>query len=409
MILDLMALAYSVFFPPPPRVRQRCVSDASAPNPQISSHNDAHDAHDAPDSSIAIVPGKNTRAAKVDPGQTGEFYFRDDVLDKLDHYMIYVRRLRRKHPDAYASYTKLGGSIIPTPTMIEYLDVPSWFCQTLPSFCCTSLAVGKSFEERDAKEGRYSPRFIMLTKNANRPTKVQYVANVAAYYTVMVYFAVRTAKSPSAILEYPIALLKDGSAVACRSLVESYQNIKSKKGSMLIEGVRWGFHGAFHDWGAEQSPPVSAEKVMTKVFTAAASAYERQNSSVIRVAARKGGDVACFALNVLRTPSFFKDRQVTIDGNGVSKRIFHITRTHPRTLADGRVIPIKTHFRGLRNFMWNGYEINISVPGKHHANTAEFDLGSYDRDELKSTKGYLTVNQMGDAIQQHISTGRPMP
>jgi hypothetical protein len=96
---------------------------------------------------------------------------------------------------------------------------------------------------------------------------------------------------------------------------------------------------------------------------------------------------ALFSIDVIKTPEFFADREVeALDCNGHRKKIFHIVRTHGR--ASGGFV--KTHFRGVRNFSWNGHAIEISVPYRDHFDMAEFDLGALDEDEAKRTGVYDT-------------------
>jgi hypothetical protein len=92
------------------------------------------------------------------------------------------------------------------------------------------------------------------------------------------------------------------------------------------------------------------------------SDYETAHASMVRIEARKDGLTGVFGVAIKRTAYFFKDRSAVVDQSGGKKRIFHIVRPHVR--ANGQAV--KLHFRGLRKFNWNGYDIAISVPGRDH-------------------------------------------
>jgi hypothetical protein len=85
----------------------------------------------------------------------------------------------------------------------------------------------------------------------------------------------------------------------------------------------------------------------------------------IQVRVGKGKRRITFAIDMLRTPYFFNDRDKVVNENGQTKRIFHIVRAHERTMAGGEKKVIKSHTKGLRKFTWNGYGVNILLPGKH--------------------------------------------
>jgi hypothetical protein len=83
-----------------------------------------------------------------------------------------------------------------------------------------------------------------------------------------------------------------------------------------------------------------------------------------------------------------------VNENGRRKRIFHIVRPHVR--ADGRAV--KMHFRGMRDFAWNGYRIVVTVPGLHHAELSELNRGMIDG---QVHEGY-TMPQSGELLRERI-------
>jgi hypothetical protein len=117
-----------------------------------------------------------------------------------------------------------------------------------------------------------------------------------------------------------------------------------------------------------------------------------------KIHVRKKRLKAVFSIDVLRTPYFFSDRDPVIT-NGVKKRIFHIVRAHKR-LVGATETYVKTHFRGLRRFVWNGYSVNVTVPGWHHADFAVFDAGAIDCEPGKSRDEMIGMKKLGKRIAE---------
>jgi hypothetical protein len=126
--------------------------------------------------------------------------------------------------------------------------------------------------------------------------------------------------------------------------------------------------------------------------------YESGNASMIQVRASKNGVSTLINVNVEQTPEFFNDREdVIVDG--IKKRIFHIVRPHERQLVDKTAL-VHLHFRGLRKFIWNGYEIEISVPGRDHLDvtqewnlTARDEANEKDGADMGEVAAWLVANQ----------------
>lgn len=98
----------------------------------------------------------------------------------------------------------------------------------------------------------------------------------------------------------------------------------------------------------------------------------------INIYVKKGKDKAVFSVPQNRWKYFFKDRIDAIAADGKKKRIFHAVIAHHRILSSGKQTNVRTHYRGSRNFMWNGYQIHIVIQGKHGMAAAEFGLTSYE-------------------------------
>jgi hypothetical protein len=184
--------------------------------------------------------------------------------------------------------------------------------------------------------------------------------------------------------EFAAAVMDDGEVHILKIKSSAGRKVRAKKGrdrgkTFTIPENKWGIPHFFIDWAKEHNKDV--DDYLRGLFSAAAMSYEMANYAMAKVRVTKGRLSAVFGVNIERTPYFFKDRDTTVTDSGRRKKIFHIVRTHPRVLKTGASVPVRTHFRGENEFSWNGYEIQISVPGWHHANFVEFSAGGVAIDE----------------------------
>ena len=128
---------------------------------------------------------------------------------------------------------------------------------------------------------------------------------------------------------------------------------------------------------------------------------ENAQLSMIKVTAEKGGVAAVFSVNVHRTAYFFQDRDYHLTEGGTRKKIFHFVRPHVR--SDG--VTVKAHFRGERSFDWAGYKINITVPGRDHFVTDEFNVGASDAYWLDKDVKHVTMPELGKKLKGWMNEG----
>jgi hypothetical protein len=93
---------------------------------------------------------------------------------------------------------------------------------------------------------------------------------------------------------------------------------------------------------------------------------------------------------------------MVVNENGRRKRIFHIVRTHKRTLSDGSERFVKSHFRGMRKFKWNGYDVVVSVPGKHHGELIDFPVGDTVVRKSDDMDGYISLDEGVRQLHEHL-------
>lgn len=370
---------------------------------------------------ILLLPGPATPSAEPKRAprrhrphlseDNGEFCFKGDILDHLDRYQTYARRLKRVDPDAYGLYSKLGATIVPPDTLLEKRSgkVSPWFRETLPTFGCVGTSLIREVDEEAVKKNHVNSQFVYFTKYKVPPCEVQRLGQPWPIYKVSIMWDQvehRRIKRP-ALAEFAIAVAPDGEVHILHIRHTETQVIRhhDRRGRgfehSYIERPRWGIPPGLLEWAAEHKK--EPREMLRDVFLLCTEYHERGNSSMIRVTAEKNGITAAFAVNVLRTPQFFADREVVVNQNGNKKRIFHIVGVHTRTLRDGRTVGVRMGFRGLRRFRWNGYNIAINVPEKHHPDIAGMDIAIHDGHEL--TKDYRDLSHLGDVLHAYIYAG----
>ena len=107
--------------------------------------------------------------------------------------------------------------------------------------------------------------------------------------------------------------------------------------------------------------------------------------SGINILVKKNKNRATFTIPQGRWKNFFKDRLDVKTASGRKRPIFHAVSSHLRELKSG-VVPVKTHYKGSRHFVWNGYEVKIILQGKHATSQASFNLAGIDEGDMPDNK-----------------------
>lgn len=117
------------------------------------------------------------------------------------------------------------------------------------------------------------------------------------------------------------------------------------------------------------------------------------------VRASKGKRHCTFAIPINDAPRFFKDRDLAIlKKDGTRKAVMHFVASHLRHYRSGKIKPVITHMRGLRNFNWNNYELEINHPGHKKPSSSSFTAGGDQDDNLKDNGEYISLEEVVDHI-----------
>ena len=380
------------------------------------------------------LPGPHAVPKPKPSDAYGQFFFREQILDQLDDYFGIARRMRRFDPQAYALYSRIGAHIMPykgdkwhfTDSGDEAQLVSDgqdgalwgrlspWWKLNRPSFGAIALVhpnidrkERQSAKKKPEDGGQIYPRFIYFTKYApgKAPPEVE-LTYAGDIYVCTVYFTDKDRPDEIDLPEqFPIYISPDNEVRLLKVRMNRHRTINSKwKGyrQFSVRDRHWGIQPQFELWARQHK--LTAPLLMRHLFIDAANTWEAAQYSMTRIDVRKYSMHAVFGVDIRRTPYFFRDRDVTaVSASGKRKRIFHIVRAFRR--ADGKTV--KTHFRGERRFHWNGYEVLITVPGKHHVAMPEFSPGATSWERGSKPDDAISDGHLGHMLQKHIE-GMPL-
>lgn len=389
----------------------------------------------APPRSIA-TPRPKPRRART-PRPRFDMRLKTSILDQLEDNTKIIGRMKAFFPSEYGLYSQIGAVIVPHDEAFvrvsELMTEPisPWFNKVRPSF--GAVVTGTPRDERKGADDLLAPRLTHFRK-VERPSDIrehmfgrhrstiQPIALSSNLYIFTLYYDERDwarlfpRKSRrdwqmckfferAFAVELPIELTKDGEARPLKIIRENRLPRAVTKRDSYKDASRtvtkWDYPYT-KDWLKETRSGYCYTPVgyIRSEVGFALRCYEEATASMIQVRASKNGVCTLVNVNVEHTPGFFDDRDDVII-EGVKKRIFHVVRAHARVGSKG----VRIHFRGLRQFVWNGYAIEISVPGRDHLDTREIDIAA-SIDDVDEREGV----EMGDLAKwlvaiQHARAG----
>ena len=333
------------------------------------------------------------------------YSFKANILDYLNDQFRVLKRMKKHDRDAYTLYKKIGAFVMADMWEFEnawdfeeYRHMRGWWKTHRPSFAAFYTGYHHKSDDKD----KISPSLIYFQKYDKKrpPQTVQQIHGDGDIYTMSFYWDDQ--HKIATVGEYALHVSPDGDIKCLKTLTNEPVKVRAKRRSSTgpkgrvfqVPNRKWGIHPFFKDWAKDLGMEVEA--LLIGNFIMAVSAFSRQHEEMTKVHVTKDGLVAVFSISILRTPYFFKDREVYKTPSGQRKPIFHIVRAHRRDLKTGGETYIRTHFRGHRKFVWNGYSIRITVPGWHHQDLATLDARSHSIPEEDDRTGYIDMKEMGD-------------
>lgn len=327
----------------------------------------------------SAASGARKAKARAPKEHTGSHYYLGDLLDTLDAAFENMRLARRVDPESHAYFSRVGVSVFNSDMLIEGTLAPHIDLDDPPATGSVIVPGGHDDDE-------WASMRLGWFMREKRPVNVQ-PSNRPVYRVCRVFAPKWTNGKPVAEYGY-VALNNDGTVSPLKQCAPYRQ--PGGRGDIL----RMAWINPWDGVGAERGETDSV--YLTRLFALIVNASESSESG-LTVRVSSGSATMRFAINMLRTPYFFADRDRTVNHNGRTKRIFHIVRGHERIGAGGQKKWIKTHFRGLRQFEWNGYQVSIGLAGKHFTSMTDWRTGVIDERETNGAK-LLSLGEAGDKI-----------
>ena len=339
----------------------------------------------------------------------GRFYFKDTILDKLDEYFVIMRRMKKSDRQSYQMFSRIGFGLQPTANISRNLDnfelkVSPWFLEEMPGLGGTAFGIDKSLPhgEKDEEGVRgWWPRFTYFRKYSkdHQPRAIQRTTGGVVYMMTLYWDYLNKGEGfprSGAPWEIPIVVMENGEIIPLK--LRAGKKTVFRYEGMIHSGREWDFPSDYYIWARRFK--MTPEQHIALLFKMCTDDYESNQSAMMKIIVTKEHLTATFGIEVKRSAYFFKDREVILNEAGHKKRIFHIVRPHTRSTGKS----VKMHFRGLREFMWNGYKINITVPGKIGGDITEWDVGVADEETLKPGEG-APFEKYGKQLKTFMITG----
>jgi hypothetical protein len=327
-----------------------------------------------------------------------------DILDSIDDYMHWIGRLRAVDPTSYALFARIGGAIMPTTKKAALSmeldprapsdpnDWPGFFMMSMPS----------AFDSPD----RIAPKLIYFQKMSFSDTcGADIVPFEGIIYEGTLFFCERGKRRlyPS---RFYIGIGEDRKPRLLRQTSSSVQTIplkRRRKGepeAVTLHHNRTAYPRPIVEHAKEHKMPASdfAAQLFYMTMSGVIGAF-----GGVQIAVRQKSLVGRFGIPVERTAYFFKDRDLQVTVNGRRKKIFHAVRAHTRTMESGKRVSVKSHYRGVRNFDWKGYQVHISVLNHHHRPIEDFaaETREFGPDEVAGP-GWMDQSETGETLRDYM-------
>lgn len=339
-----------------------------------------------------------------DTEERGSWYFRRDILDRLDKYREYAKKVRKVDKDAYRHVCQIGAVVTSGRAVVQAAEMSaSWRAGKRIGFGAVALM------ERPSEE-MIPARFVYFTRVDRLPWTVEHPNEPATFYRMCIVY--HDSHLGTGAASFHLSVDDSVNVRVLRQSETMTQRIRSKnkrKGlpkDTYVQRLRFGYPSCLDGIGVDEKTGEDHYKGLTihqkvaRLLTMCSNIYEDASKDVL-VRAKKSGVTAAFTIDMLRTPYFFRDRDTVLTSTGHRKRIFHIVRTHARNTKRGTSY-VRSHFRGARKFMWNSYDVTVSMPGKHHIDMLDVDVGALDYTDEDVPIDTITHGQFVDGVEQHL-------
>lgn len=334
------------------------------------------------------------------PLESGEFLFKDAVLEQLPKYFRHIDIMRKVDHDAYALFSRVGASVLPPTAKALILDCDyaeeHFSAASIPAFGCVFF----NSEAVNATDPiNLAPEFIWWTKVSGASgVRLGVESTPSDVFTVTVLYHEKAEVAAQAVFHLAVPSYSGARVLKEHGINESpmYDHRSQvERRSYTLRKREWSYPRGLKV--IANSTNTTPQEAGRRIFAAATTAVmSRRSGFQVRVA--KAGRYAVFNIDERAGPTFFADRDVQVNENGRTKRIFHYVAGYQKT--DGVVV--RAHTKGLREFEWNGYSVHIGKPDFDFANIDRMTAPAEIADADEPQERRLTMAEMGVLVQRHI-------
>ena len=310
------------------------------------------------------------------------FYFRDNILDRLAEHMQLARMVRKVSFELYAHCGTIGAVLIP-PLSTDEGVTARWRSGAPMSFGAVSFTPTSTL--RHKSKDVWIPCSFGIFQYLEKPGYSVERTTDKVYQLVCIYYRKKLngeVDTRPVCIDFMVCVSADGGVRALREIYNKSHVVRHRDGAVSVfpavrrMQVAQGLIDIAKDWNK------TVDDAARTLFWMLANTVEQSHGGGLRVTViDRHGTRATFIIDMLRTPYFFADRDVVIGDTGKRKKIFHIVRTHRRLLPGGGETFVKSHFRGERKFRWGGYSIVIGLDLLHNPAPLDFNGGGILLDE----------------------------
>jgi len=316
------------------------------------------------------------------------------LLSGLDNMFAGLNKLKPKKSDAQNSLLKFG-CFLPTAHIWSEETISNDRCDSIAAYGLPSII---SFHSPASDSDRASNTVIAMKMDFVPFHKAK---PNHAYYDVTHIFILDDNEKPEEAGYVVEVDLASGKATALLlphldSRLVTFGSGRRRYGKILTKTVFK--YPPFLDLSSDKT---KAEFDGDQKAFLEANFYLAFNTTMLReyntnIIVRRGRCRATFTVPENDWKYFFKDRVHVVD-RGKVRRIFHAVMSHVRHAKSGDQ-NIKTHYRGLRHFVWNGYSISIVMQGKHGVSQAEFNLTGRNYIKGREPEDSVAVSDLADSV-----------
>lgn len=339
----------------------------------------------------SIVSPKKTKREKGGDDYATLYYLKD-LLSHLDNYFQHIKFLRSFSEDDYELYRNTGALVLNSDALLlNEESLKAEWLHSKPSFGAIHF-----LSDKESKDGRVSP-YLMYYKKMKSPYFVE--ATNGEVYEMTIIFCDKKKKFKICGGSCHLSINDAGEVRLLRESFMVEQPVGRYHRKENIARKVFGFPAFVKMLAAEHK--YDFKEYAAFLFRLIANNHALSQGG-FQIYVERGNKIANFSIDKKRSPYFFKDREVVVNDNGKTRRIFHLVRSHERTTSKGTTI-VSMHGRGLKKFFWNGYRVTIKNPLKDRK---LFNFGAemhYVEDEQENS-GMLTISEVSQSIRKVIQS-----